>query len=131
MKQMKPTMLTFSEHKVQRVLDSLRDLNPTEFGDFQQVLQNYEPEKRNDECGFLKLPAEIRNRIYHYVAEDAHAAFVVPKNISATEDTKLALTLRDKDGKKVRPGLLGTCRQIFKEFHGIFYSADHIKAWVW
>lgn len=121
-------MATFSERKIQRTVASLKNLTKEELATFRKILQTYEPEERNGNVGFLDLPAEIRNIIYHYVAGDAHDATAVAKDLLSTEDIARALAVRDKDGNKIRPGLFGTCREIFKEFHSIFYSPAYVKA---
>lgn len=123
-------MAIFSERKILHAKSVLFNLNEGERREMQEHLKT-ENIPSNERRGLFKLPAEIRNRIYHYVAEDAHAAVIVPKKVSSVDDITRALALRESDGNKVRPGLLGTCRKIFIEFHSIFYSPRFVEARFW
>lgn len=55
-------------------------------------------------CHLLKLPGEMRNRIYEY-------ALISPNKIQVTPT-----------GYNINSGLLGTCKEIRAEAHGIFYA---------
>ncbi|KAK4504794.1 hypothetical protein PRZ48_002756 [Zasmidium cellare] len=124
-------MSTYRERRMQHSKDVLKglfkNLNPSELAEFRQHAQTYDPEEGNGNASFLGLPAEIRNIIYHYVAADAHASAVAPTSKELFNAAKF-VAIRDKDGRKLRPGLFGTCREVFREFHGIFYSPMYIKA---
>ncbi|SMQ54643.1 unnamed protein product [Zymoseptoria tritici ST99CH_3D7] len=110
----------FSQRKVQAARDDLmRQMNDPELDELIKILQNRQRRNRatgisNQTCGLLKLPAELLNTIYEDVAADAHEK-VVDAN------------LMDAAGKKVRPGLLGTCHQLYSEFFSVFWSSKYIR----
>ena len=60
----------------------------------------------NANSRFLRLPAELRNRIYHYV------------NITDLQ------TFADK---MVKPGLLNTCPQLREEYSDVFFGNEALK----
>ncbi|SMR59080.1 unnamed protein product [Zymoseptoria tritici ST99CH_1A5] len=111
---------TFSQRKVQAVKDHVMlQLTDSETDDLIKTLQNRQRKDRatgtsNQNCGLLLLPPEILNLIYEEVATDAHAKVTTHE-------------LKDAEGKKVRPGLLGTCYQIYKEFFSVFWSSSYIR----
>ncbi|EME48220.1 hypothetical protein DOTSEDRAFT_69985 [Dothistroma septosporum NZE10] len=130
-------MAIFSQRKVQRLKQMLMqkaaDSELDEVCDF----LNQRPKKTQANCGLLKLPAELRNIIYEYVAEDAHAACQKPvdPDLLQGERWREAVLLcgrarqsRDFSGEKVCPGLLGVCHELFREFHSVFYSPRFIDA---
>ncbi|UJO13108.1 uncharacterized protein CLAFUR5_03407 [Fulvia fulva] len=131
------TMATFSQRKVQRLKDLLmHEATDSELHDIRDFL-NKRPKKIQTACGLLKLPAELRYIIYEHVAEDAHAmcpkpihegSFQLEQRAVAELANERAMHLRDSFGGKVRPGLLGACKELFQEFHSIFYSSAHIDA---
>jgi hypothetical protein len=112
-------MAIFSKRKVQAAKDHLmQNMTDTELDELQEYLRNrprkvHSARTSTQSCGFFKLPAELRNYIYNDVAADAHAQVT-------TSD------LKDANGRKVRPGLLGTCYQIYQEFFGVFWSPKYI-----
>ncbi|EGP83821.1 uncharacterized protein MYCGRDRAFT_96183 [Zymoseptoria tritici IPO323] len=111
----------FSQRKVSAARDDLMlQMNDPELDELIKELQNRQRKNRaigtsNQNCGLLKLPAEILNYIYEDVAADAYGKAVTPH-------------LTDEQGKKVRPSLLGTCYQIYQEFSGVMWSPKYMRA---
>jgi hypothetical protein len=107
-------MSTFSERKIKAAeKDLMQQMNDTELDELINSLKKRP--RKNETCGLLKLPAELLNMIYEDIAADSHSKVVTPD-------------LKDAEGKKVRPGLLGTCRQFYQEMSGVFYSAKYMRA---
>lgn len=125
-------MATFSQRRVERLKKLLiTSATRSELAEIQTFLQHHDPKTSNG-IGFLDLPPEIRNQIYHYVAKEAHAAVsAVLTSPYRYDDEKKACAMQDLKGAKIRPAILGTCRQMFMEFHSVFYSPYFIKARIW
>ena len=72
---------------------------------------------------FLRLPGEVRNKVYDFAIEDKHDIF---ENMFRTHMVHVPSLPPDEQGDTAREssiGLISTCQQLRTEFRPLFYKA--------
>ena len=93
----------------------------------QNIMTNTQPSE--EDSPLLRLPGELRNKIYSSVAEDLEGNPVFSLNRTQRENTGSNVysktAFNPKSGTNI--SLLQTCKQISKEFLPFLFAATHVE----
>ncbi|CAF9937721.1 MAG: hypothetical protein HETSPECPRED_000629 [Heterodermia speciosa] len=99
------------------------------------TITNREPNMLKSNSALLELPPEIRNQIMRLVLHPGHIYLHQKLTVNKRVHRQENLSMRRQEGLPARfslesrssnsgPEVLATCRQLYREWHGFYYSSN-------